>query len=344
MITTAFMLKCKPYAQFHFGKVALDEDTSLDDTSLIMHSDTFFSGLVNVHHRIFGTDETNKFIGELGKNIHISSAFYCLEHTKTKKRIYFLPKPLAYNLANTKGRHKELKAIEYISAGIWQAGKTAEDLLDCVVIDKHFACLPEELTAEEAQHLKIAQLNTLPKVKVRTDSPDGNIYYQTNVQIADNSALGWQVHFYVLVRSENTLPKQFETCLHVLTQTGIGGEKSTGCGALEGYEKVEDFPTLAFEEAKYEASLSLVCPDENESPLLYNPIFRGGRRLGKEEQDKKQNKYLHQVRMTLEGAIFEPNAKGRTVQLYQAENPYLRYGNAFLMPIHPNLNEYVETT
>jgi CRISPR/Cas system CSM-associated protein Csm4 (group 5 of RAMP superfamily) len=79
MITTAFILRCKPHAQFHFGKVALDEDTSLDDTSLIMHSDTFFSGLVNVHQRVFGTEATDAFVGEFREkeNITISSAFYC---------------------------------------------------------------------------------------------------------------------------------------------------------------------------------------------------------------------------------------------------------------------------
>jgi CRISPR-associated protein Csm4 len=268
-----------------------------------------------------------------------------LEHTETKKRIYFLPKPLAYNLAppdETKGKHKDLKAIEYISVGVWQAGKTADELLDCVVIDKYFACLPSELGATDASRIKIATLQTLPKVKVRTESLDGNIYYQTNVQIADNSALGWEVHFYVLVRCEKGLPTSFETCLHVLAQTGIGGEKSTGCGALEAVEKVDDFPTLAFEGVKYFASISLVSPAQKEQALLYNPIFRGGRRLGKEEKEKNKNKYLKQVRMMLEGAVFDKQIKGNTIELHTAQMPYLRYGKAFLVPIHPNLNQYVE--
>ncbi|MEL7221923.1 MAG: hypothetical protein AAGJ93_11430, partial [Bacteroidota bacterium] len=43
----AIILKCPRGARFHFGNVAMDENTSLDDTAIYPHSDTLFSAIIS---------------------------------------------------------------------------------------------------------------------------------------------------------------------------------------------------------------------------------------------------------------------------------------------------------
>ena len=98
----AVILKCKPFSAFHFGQVAVDADTSLNDTSEFLHSDTLFSAIINLAARVYPS-EVNTLLALFGHNdvlpkVRLSSGFYCLQ--KGESFLYFLPKPLSSQFTN----------------------------------------------------------------------------------------------------------------------------------------------------------------------------------------------------------------------------------------------------
>lgn len=64
----AVILRCKPNAQFHFGKVALDSNMALANTSNYIHSDTLFSGLMNACAVLY-PNQVQSFIDAFQRNI-----------------------------------------------------------------------------------------------------------------------------------------------------------------------------------------------------------------------------------------------------------------------------------
>lgn len=340
----AIILKCKPNAQFHLGKIAIDEDTSLNETSEIIHSDTLFSALVNVYDKIFG--DTNDFIALFEKgNIKISSCFYCLELEKEtqldKKFIYFLPKPIHYNLVDVgSDNRKAFKKVKYISLGVWEAGTKPDAFETLTKIDNKFVCLQNEVSKGKAANLQIYNEIDLPKVAVHKPTKKDSIYYQTNIQIADNGNTDIKPHFYFLLEDEQldeVQKNRLNTCLHVLADTGIGGERSTGCGTFEGIE-IRDF-NIKVENATNHVAISLISPQDKAELggiMCYQTITRGGRRIGIESA----RTYLKQVRMVAEGALLgHKNVKGKLVDISPervAKKSFLRNGLTFSLPIKYN--------
>ncbi len=232
----AVILKCPPHAQFHFGRIAPDQNTSLDDTSTFIHSDTLFSSIVNTAARILEPNELSMLLGwfesENAAKVRISSGFYCLE--TGEQYIYFLPKPVTWVAKNTT-KSKELKKIKkvaFVSKKIWEEGiKPDQWEATCHFIQDKFVIHSSELENVNIPP-RIYHKDSLPKVNVHKPNRDNSIYYQTNIQLQSTASIG--VHFYFLL--EHDLDEEayrlLETVLNWIPEEGIGGERTVGCGQL----------------------------------------------------------------------------------------------------------------
>lgn len=352
------LLKCKPNAQFHFGRITLGEDaTNLDDTSDYLHSDTLFSAIINTA-AMLDNEKANELVENFENgNLTISSAFYCLEIGE--KWIYFLPKPVTCSILelpkSEQEFHKKYKKVAFISQAVWQKGIEPKDWnSECIFIQDRFLIHQDELQeykTEEIEKLQIFSKISLPKVKVSTQNPNNRLYNQTNISIADNKPLKIDkkeilpnVHFYFLVKEKNNNYetkhyKKLKLILEILADTGIGGERSVGCGKLEGIEIKEN--SFAIEEVNQNGfgTLSLTIPKDKEFETIeyYDLITRGGRATGNKISDT-QIERLKRIKMLKEGAVLKTEIIGKTesIKPKKNENPFLRNGLCFSLPLHKN--------
>ncbi|MEO1261919.1 MAG: hypothetical protein AAFZ15_24155 [Bacteroidota bacterium] len=382
----AVILKCPQRAQFHFGKIALDVDTSLDDTSVILHSDTIFSAIITTIAKISEHDaKEEKTLGpedfiEFFENdqIRISSGFHCLELADARF-IYFLPKPIHFNLDKSENNEdrKQQSRIRFISKKVWEMGLGPKEWADCTIFQNRYVVHNSELVSIDGfntERMKIYEIHSLPKVSIHKPTKEDSIYFQTNLMLADNrhliskkgktikqlASLKAQlpgIHYYFLLNDHN-LPggstgkaaKKLRAAIRVLADTGIGGERSVGCGRLDGVA-FNDFD-LEVGQNKYWCSMSLINPNglaEQQQLQRWKMITRGGRRIPKSQvitQEKLPLDYtpkLQRVKMVAEGALLGDDIGGRIVPIpvedkkHETTSHHVRSGKGMSLPIHPNV-------
>lgn len=244
----AFILKCDPNSQFHFGRIAMDADdkTSLNATTYIPHSDTLFSAIISILANMMPETELQRYLQLFGYGadkaaLKISSGFYCLQKEATdnskKETVYFLPTPVHYGKQASADNHKLFKSISFISKGVWEQGLLFTDWKSqCVSIGNKFVCLAEEAAmlfpnahekvkdkATKVIDKKIYSYSDLPKVKVHSRTQDATLYSHTNVlvhSIADDdpklktkdeplNKIPVAAHFYFLIDGLNDIEIPF---------------------------------------------------------------------------------------------------------------------------------------
>lgn len=334
---------CPPNAQYRFGKIALDEHTSLNSTSEIMHSDTLTSCIIATGFNVFSEDKATEFaeLFTTGKT-KISSLFFYLK--LGEKTIFFLPKPIHYNLGE-RDNYKAVKKVRFISEEVWKNGWLPEEWeTNCLIIQDKFVLAKSELPDsdfEKYQGLKIYTLNTLPKVVVHKSDRENSIFAQTNIQLAAN--WNWQkankqsvkVGWYFLFDHEKLSETELNDLLFVLdiiTDQGIGGEKNTGCGELSEVDYLEIQKEDFGNDPVHQSAISLILPKKEEFSNLkfYDIITRGGRKTAKHGT-------LNRVKMLTEGALIHNDVKGKSINLSQdSTQAYWRCGYSLNLPIHSN--------
>lgn len=341
----AVILKCLPQSRFHFGRVGLDVNTSLNDSSIIPHSDTLFSAMIHVGARLLEHDAEVDALVDLfrGENaapkVKISSGCYCLENAKGDF-LYFLPKPLHLNLIKTE-HPKDLKKIQFISKEVWELGLNPNDWkTKCKIIDKLFV-----VTEAEYDHFQLSEQAVffkeiaLPKVTVHKEDKKDSFFYQTTIQIMPLNE-NVKVHYYFLLETQDLVDSEtnlLNQILDILPYEGIGGERTTGCGLFESVV-YEDFD-LKVPNANRFVTISLTNPQsdaEFKAFENYQIVTRGGRQLGQSNQQ-----FLKKVNMIAEGALVNQAVQGRLVSIAPKtiQQPYFRNGICMTLPFttHGNL-------
>ena len=320
-------------SRFHFGDFRIDTNVGLTSTSVIAHSDTLFSALINCA-AAFGDAEllVKSFIDS---ETNISSLFYYLNRGNTI--VYFLPKPISLEIDNKiDGKHKKRNKIKFVSLGIWKAGFHQdkwfeEECNDYKIIQDEFVLLNEEyvsLIQNETQKLKVYEITQSPKSPIRKIDEE-SIYYQTDIVIAGNGN-GIETGFYFIYDlNDNEIELVLKNAVNVLSKSGIGGERNN-MGQSMGNPV---FSEVSFDEIESEhlSSISLISPSNlNEYKMInhYKTILRGGRRL-------TSGSTYQVVRMMLEGAICNNKIKGNLIKIGKDDenNTAYRNGKAFLIPV-----------
>jgi CRISPR-associated protein Csm4 len=357
-------LALRPGTQFHFGNWVPFDQSVLHDTDLQIHSDTLFSALVNIAAKIGRADEV---VEELQNQNTLSSAFYLLGNGNNSQ-VYFLPRPTV-PLIDLGDTYKFIKQKAFVSKGVfendivmsqWKNNAGDKELVteeNKLIAGKNWIAtrheieelLGAEFDLERAKNISLFHMASIPQVRVHTTEEEHNYYQVGNLQIADNRDLfkNLQVHFYFLLKEEPS--NVLKTVLNLLPHEGIGGQRSTGCGRVLSVTITE---TELFKSLNGDSFLSLskVIPTNEEVSLLGNNTFyqttmRGGRILKRNkiinDKGEKETKIdrLKQVRMISEGAVFENSIVGSVPDLRPDGNqdPYLRYGKAFLIQIPKTL-------
>lgn len=339
------LLKCKPGSFFRIG------DGSLNDVSFIIHSDTLFSALANIYELVYNEGEEFIKLVEQGK-INFSSAFPVLEDTYSKKMIYFLPKPFI-KIKSFSLQGKKEKKIKFLSIGAYQQimKNLKPDSLEVDVdfslfeiIDEKFCCLKSEIVLDNISEDKKFFIKEIisPKTAVHKETHEDSFYFQTDLQLVPLSDKGNNIeylpHFYFFADhslSDNEM-KKFTSCLRILADEGLGGDRSAGKGKFEDII-ISDFQIELPDKSKLYLNLSMFNPqnkDEFENCFTYDLIKRGGGDLGSEGNEEHHRK---QVRMIVEGSILRNKVQGRILDVSPFINFYThkiyRNGKAFLIPI-----------
>lgn len=336
LIKKAIVLRCRPGSQFHFGKIAVDDETSLDETSDILHSDTLFSALVELSARAF-PDFVDELIKCFDENlVRISSGFYLVELKKTGETIFFLPKPCTTEVGE---KNKVQRKIRFISKGVWEAGipsKKWTDKSECVILQNQFIVLRtevEKFNLHQLENWQILNTHTLPKVAVHKESKEDSIYFQTNMTIPRQKDL--MTHIYFLLEADDQflgseLWNKLLNLIGLLGIEGIGGERSTGCGHIDEVT-MEDFEISL--SSPYFGLMSLFFPqdeEELEAVFAYKTFTRGGRRVPLQGS-------LKRVKMIAEGAVCGKPVIGKIIPILKGPDyDFRRSGKAFTIPVHQN--------
>ncbi|HEU0078286.1 MAG TPA: hypothetical protein VFQ76_11585, partial [Longimicrobiaceae bacterium] len=350
------VLRCRRGVRFHFG------ETSLLNTSELLHADTLFSALTNVYALAY--DAAEEWVEHVRDGrIRVSSGLHCAELSWRPEPVFFVPRPpLRYAAAaDDPSAAKRLRHLRYVSMGVLaemqahlQPAPAPDavpactlDLLALPRIGGGYACTEAELAPVLGRDLppdRLYTTQTLPRVQVRTATVEDNFYHAAGlapatVDLPDGRSI--RGHFYVLV--EHSLDEQawqrFLACVRLLADEGIGGERTAGYGWFEAVQPVSAPVPAASGPAPLVLSLSPVIPaDENEfaSALRYDLFVRGGGSLGKRGDPEM---HRQRVRMLREGALFRGPVRGRLVDVSPEENPLphplLRSGINFPLPLGP---------
>jgi CRISPR type III-A-associated RAMP protein Csm4 len=332
----AVILKCRPGSRFHLGLSAMRQNETLTDTAEIIHSDVLFGAFINAVAQRF-TDDIQKWKAHFENgNIRFSSAFYCVEHKG--KFIYLLPKPVSlngYNMSEHKemeNAHKQLKKVRLLSKGVWEKQLLPGDWFaansPCILPENRAVFLLEEFGGA-APKFKLSEKADIPKVKVRKDSEDGNLYSQTDLVIMGNEEA--KVHWYFLWENEGLSEEEKNNAQALITQMaemGIGGERSTGCGYIEDVSFVPNFAINQDITGDLFASLSLIIPQETEKEhlLAYQALQRGGMYYG-------ADKRIKMVNALAEGSVLNKQITGKIADLSTPEKKHWRCGMSFAIPL-----------
>lgn len=329
------VLRCNSRSAFHLG------ETTLDDSSQIIHSDTLFSAWTNMYQMVHGNADS--FVKNVREgHLRFSSAFHALEASNQSDMIFFIPRPLLHYTGMDNLEHaKELKKLLFISLGVWQdiCRETTEgqDGLSCnldllgnhyVRIGSSYVCRKNEISLDpsDARNLMFTEMYSLPKVKVHTDVNEDRLYHLTCMAFRSfkKKNIEWKGHFYFFIT--HSLPddewNRCLTCLRVLADEGIGGERSSGLGQFECVQGPIVIANLDQSAKTFYMTLSLVNPLDQEDFKRfdsYELLTRGG--LYSEPRMR--------VRMIREGAITRGTAIGRLVELSNNAKAAYRNGLGF---------------
>ncbi|MBO8161627.1 MAG: type III-A CRISPR-associated RAMP protein Csm4 [Thermosipho sp. (in: Bacteria)] len=293
------------------------KDGEYNLVSSIIHSDTLFSGIINAYNLLFGEKQTKKlldFIINDSNSFIISSAFF---YYKNK---FFYPKPLGYKFGlDNYYDFKKIKKLEYVTK------EYLEKEVENPVIEGNFAFSGKSIK-------DFVFVEERPRIALDRITQETTIYYMAATRFVDESGL-W---FYLSL--DESIKKEIFAALHLLSDEGIGGERTYGYGAFDF-----EIDEIAFgnTETGIYLLLSTYYPKNNEelkSVLAYKISERTGYIFSPYNTTLKHPL----VRFLSEGTIFKKHVKGTIVDVtpigFEHHRIY-KYGRAYLIPIKKEAQE-----
>jgi CRISPR-associated protein Csm4 len=321
-----YIYKLKFKGSTHFGETGID----LENVSERVNSDTLFSAMINAMSQFNRKDDVSEFINMFKENppFLLSSLFVYYNN------LQFLPRPMDdYHLSDETRRKKakELKRIKWLTLDSFKKrmgkGQLSEE--DISIME-----------SEQSKYRDAFIIEIRPRVSLDRTTHSSNIYHSGFVYFKKDAGL------YGLVAFRDSLPvEQFKKLLNGLGETGLGGEKTYGCGMFEvvNFEKVSGVlkEILECKVSKY-TLLSLYHPNEEEKANLASSFIayditrkRGWITTGRYALPLKRKS----VGFVTEGSVSGNPLKGTLVDV-TPDNPreilshrVYRYGYAFTAPL-----------
>ena len=316
-----WLIKLSFKSAFHAGSDYAG--IGLESTNFIFHSDTIFSGLANQWvklpkkgWKISLLPSLDEIVSRLNTDtppFRLSSAF------PFKEEDYYLPTPLGLS-----SRFREdLKDVPYLELdeflNLINQGKTPE-----------YPFSPDEILLDYLS----------PRVSLDRVTQTSNIYFSAGVRFRQGGL------YFILEINDESLIEPLQTCLGLLAETGLGGERTAGYGQFKwekeditnddrwkkvwAYKQSNKGPSIYY-------SLSLTCPRQEETKfaLAYEIIPRKGWVYSDFGPALKRRT----SRMFKEGSLFSQPVKGKVIDVrpryYQKIHAVYRYGLALTLPLSP---------
>ena len=230
----------------HFSKGKLNTYESSD---YVLHSDTIQAALYVCALQLFGKDVAENF----RNRVRVSSAF-----PLTGANTYWLPKPLSFH-PNDPDNRKELKKIKYLRFDHFQKLILGEQ--------------PTVIELLDAGQPKIWQEDTTQRVLLDRVTNRGVPFYLEKLYPVNNHS---DRGLYIIVQSEEGEFKELESLFLLLSDSGIGLQRSLGNGVFN-YKIMEKGLEIELpQSASSWVNLSLFRPTENN---LNNTRFQNSKYL-----------------------------------------------------------------
>jgi len=334
-------------SKYHFG------EGDLSRSSLIFHSHSLFSAIVNNFITLYGVTEFNRY-KEKFKKLRLSSLFpaiYKFEKQNISDEILFLPKPmlkLGFDRSLQKEieeNPKEIKKIKFISIGALKEHN--EGKLKKITIDKNFLISNEE--KEKLKYIKTIDMSlfdTMLEHKVTIDRiKEVTLEYEDKGQLysvefikpfrKNNEIVG----FYFLIDFDDInekLLKKLEAAIRLIQDEGLGGKRSTGAGFFKDIVIDKFKMELDNNSNKKYMTLSITVPKEEEfkSFCSYQLIKISGY-ISSSSNIKYITKLKKSVYALKEGSICKKPIEGQILDLRpeNVNHEILLNGRPILLPI-----------
>ncbi len=300
------LVRLRLRAPLHIGSSTLGEEDTYDHAP----SDTLFSALCHAYLGAFGVEALEELLGRFDSEDQrppflISSAFpYCGD-------TLFLPRPRLAPGEQTeeteRGDRKLLKDTSWVSL---------EDLA---------RLLRGEAPADiQANRDRLPRKELLPRVALDRESSNSAIYYVRRAAFPENGGL-WTL----LDVKDGTLEPALRQTFHLLGDTGLGGERTMGCGFFEPeFAEPPEALTRLLDGGSPYIALSRVSPTPDgaaEKVERYTLVeSRGWMQSPTGLQRKRRSAWFF-----AEGSAFKEKVRGRLLDVTPQDgpgHPVYRYG------------------
>ena len=312
-------------SSIHLG----ERENFLESTDIVIHSDTLFSAFCNCYLLLYGESELNNLLDRFLKGeppFIISSAFPWWEDK------FYFPVPL-----NQIPKEKKFKKIKFVEKDAWGKLLSGEKLENL----NNFKSIPDITTDDENKKTPY-KIITTPRVALSrlNNHPGENFFHFGEVFYKENSGLFFLVDF-----KDETIKKEFEATLRVMSDEGIGGDRTVGKGFFEIKEtgtmefniEIETGETKLGENKRTYITLSLYYPKEDEIIKFENSFYEIIERKGYIFSPYCKSLRRKSVRMFAEGSVLFTNSEMKgtlanvTPEIFDKHTVY-RYGFCFALP------------
>ncbi|AEH07255.1 type III-A CRISPR-associated RAMP protein Csm4 [Methanothermococcus okinawensis] len=244
----------KENSKYHFG------EGDLTESSIVFHSYSLFSAIVNNFVKLYGDGEFEKYKEKI-KELKISSLYpaiyqFDLDLNKIDKEILFIPKPMlklgfdSKTEEKIKEKPKDIKKIKFISLNALKKHNKKE--LKKITIGEEYLITNKEKDDFKYQNPKnmdlfkkiMEQKVSIDRIKGTTleDNEKGQLYsieFIKPLRKKDkNKNIINIVGFYFLIdfnsiNEDKDIVKKINASINLIKDEGLGGKRSIGAGTFE---------------------------------------------------------------------------------------------------------------
>ena len=312
----------------HLGR----RGVGLEETEISIPADTLFSAICQTWRTFYGEERLTSFLAqyETGEPFLLTSAF------PFAGAIRCFPKPLIDLEVKAEDDRKKLKRVRFISERRFRQIVDDEPVVfdsDDLIKDKNLINDGQLwIHNDDKCPGTVWKTDRRPRVTLDRQSSTSEIWHLGGVKFHEDCGLWFGAKF----DTEET-QRQIETILHVLGDTGIGGERSAGYGFFDFDSKPTE-PQPEGEADRF-VTLSPICPrdaDELDRLIQGNDVgYTLEERSGWIGSAEGNGLRRQQVWMFTEGSVLNGKGAqvGRLVDLKPDEYPHPVWRYAYAWPI-----------
>ena len=314
----------------HLGR----RGVGLEETEISISADTLFSAICQTWRTFYGEEVLTDFLAqyETSEPFLLTSAFPFADDTR------FFPKPLVIDpkIRFSDDDRKKLKKVRFLSErrfrqivdGELSASDSADLIQDNDLINDGQLWIHNDDKCPRT----VWKTDKRPRVTLDRQSSASEIWHLKAIKFETGCGLWFDVQF-----DTEEIQTQIETILHVLGDTGIGGERSAGYGIFDLHSEPTD-PQPESESDRFITLAPIGPRDADELDRLIqgdNVGYTLEERSGWIGSSEGSGLRRQQVWMFAEGSVLNGNGAqgGRLVDLRPDACPHPVWRYAYAWPI-----------